>query len=200
MLESLQSIRIRAAGEQPAQWATAEEVLHIPGAVSLRVASCSMLPVLWPGDVIAVRRVEDRDITPGKLVVYLAKDFLVRQTVRWDPAAESMTNGVVVTMFTVHRAVRWERGALITRGDAIPVDDSPVQPASILGEVVAIQRRRARLVPKEQLTGAQKLFCFFLHRVPRLPILVMRLYSLHRALTHSLTARGKSPRRAGPPA
>jgi hypothetical protein len=88
-------------------------------------------------------------------------------------------------MFTVHRAVRWDRNALITRGDALPKNDPPVQPSRIFGEVVAIQRGRSRLIPRAQLNRAQELCCFFLRRSRRLRRLVMRLYSLWQAVNHS---------------
>lgn len=146
-----------------------------------------MLPSLWPGDVIAVRRAQPCDIRPGKLVVYALKDedFAVRRAARWDPHAARMTTGVIVNMFTVHRAVTYNQDSLITRGDALPRNDPPVQFSRIFGEVVAIQRGQSRFIPKEQLNRAQKLFCFFLRRSDLLGKVLFRLYSLRQVMKRS---------------
>jgi hypothetical protein len=147
-----------------------------------------MLPTLWPGDVIAVRRTPGCDIRPGRLVVYALKEFDVHRVVRWDPNAAKMTTGVIVNMFTVHRAVRYERDALITRGDALLGDDPPVQLSRIFGEVVAIQRGRSHIVPREKLTRTQELFCFFLRRSRHLQSLLLHLHSLRHAMNRSPAA------------
>jgi len=164
---------------------SAAEVLRIPETVSLRVGGCSMLPTLWPGDVIAVRLAPDCDVSPGKLVVYPwegPEEYTVQRVVRWDPDALSPTTGVIVNMFTVHRVVRHEPNVLITRGDALPADDPPVQRSQIFGEVIAIQRGKSRLIPAEQLTGSQKAVCYFLRRSLRLRRLLLRLHSFWRAM------------------
>jgi hypothetical protein len=121
-----------------------------------------MLPSIWPGDILAVRRARACDITPGKFVVYAADEG-----------------------FIVHRAVSCHQNALITRGDALAGNDAPVPSSRVLGEVAAIQRGRSRLIPKEQLHCAQKLFRFVLRRSSRLRSLVVRLYSLWRAMNRS---------------
>jgi signal peptidase I len=143
---------------ETAQCALAAEVLRAAGTLSLRVFGGSMLPSIWPGDILTLRRAHASDIHPGKLVLY-ARD-----------------NG-----FVVHRAVRCNRDALITRGDALRGNDAPVQPSRVLGEVVAIQRGRSRLIPRERLNRALKLFRWLLRRSGRLRGLAMRLYSLRQA-------------------
>jgi hypothetical protein len=143
-----------------------------------------MIPTLWPGDMIAVRLAPDCDMSPGKLVVFPwegPEEHVVQRAVRWDPNAGSLTTGVIVNMFTVHRVVRHEPNVLITRGDALPAEDPPVQLSRIFGEVVAIQHGRSRPIPAEQLTGARKLLCYFLRRSVRFRNLVARLHSLWRA-------------------
>jgi hypothetical protein len=146
-----------------------------------------MLPSLRPGDVIAVRPTKPGDINPGKLAVCALKDadFAVRRAARWDPRAARMTNGVIVNMFTVHRAVSRTQDALITRGDALPRNDAPVEFSRVFGEVAAIQRGRSSFVPKEQVAPAGKLLCFFLRRSAFLGKLALRLYSLRQAMNRS---------------
>ena len=190
--ELFQGGRSRTADKQTARCALAAEVLRVPGTVSLRVGGCCMLPSLRPGDVIAVRRVQACDIRPGRLVVYALKDedFTVRRAVRWDTHGARMITGVSVGMFTVHRAVSCNRNVLITRADAALENDAPVQTSRILGEVVAIQRGRRRLIPTERLNRAQKLFRFFLRRSALLRRLILRLYSLRQAMNHSQPSPG----------
>jgi hypothetical protein len=145
-----------------------------------------MAPTLWPGDVLTVRRAQPSEIRPGKLVVYAFKeeDSTVRRTACWDPTTARMTTGVSVSMFTVHRAVSCDNNVLITRPDAATKNDPPVQLSRIVGEVVAIQRGRSRLVPKEQLSRVQKLFLFFLRRSALLRKLIPRLHSLRQTMVH----------------
>lgn len=161
--EVFQGIRSRTKERLAARSALAAEVLRASGAVSLRVFGCSMLPSIWPGDVIAVRHARVFDIRPGKLVLY------------------SREGGG----FIVHRAVSCNPDALITRGDALKENDAPVQPSRILGEVVAIQRGRSRLVPAERLGRVQNLFRFFVLRSDRFRSLVLRLHSLRQAMNHA---------------
>jgi len=156
-----------------------------------------MLPTLWPNDVIAVRRVPHSDIVPGKLVVYTwegPEKFSVHRAVRWDADAASVATGVTVSMFTVHRAIRWEHdaGALITRGDSILEYDPPVQTSRIYGEVVAVQRGGRRLAPALKLTGASKLFCYFLRRSGRLRNLLLRFHSVRQSMSGLWSARSMS--------
>jgi len=117
-----------------------------------------MLPSIWSGAILTVRRAQASDIHPGKLVLYARDDG-----------------------FVVHRAVQCNPDALITRGDALGRNDAPVRLSRVLGEVVAIQRGRSRLIPTQRLNHAQKLLRGLLSRSGRLRNLVMRLYSLRRA-------------------
>jgi len=160
--EAFQGAGSRISDKQTARCAIAAEVLRVSGALSLRVFGGSMLPSIWPGDTLTVHRARASDIHPGKLVLYARDGGLV-----------------------VHRAVHCSQDALITRGDALKGNDAPVQPGQVLGEVVAIQRGRSRLIPKEQLNRAQKLFRFLLRRSGHLRSLVLRLYSLWQAMNHS---------------
>jgi len=156
----------------------------VSGMVSLRVGGCCMLPALRPGDVITVRPTRARDITPGRLAVYAFRDedVSIRRVVRWDPHSGSMAAGVSVSMFTVHRAVRLDENALITRPDTALEDDPPVPFSRVFGEVVAVQRGHSHLIPKEQLTRSQEVCCFFLRRASFLRWFFLRLYSLRNFL------------------
>lgn len=157
--EVFQGVSNPSASKHALRCALAAEALRVSGTLSLPVFGCSMLPSLWPGDILLVGRVRSCQIGPGMLVIYARGES-----------------------FIVHRVISCNRNVLITRGDALNRNDAPVRPSQVLGEVVAIQRGRAQLVPKRRLTSAQKLLCFFFHRSERFRSLALRLYSLRRAI------------------
>lgn len=92
------------------------EVVSSFGEVRLKVTGASMIPVLWPGDVITVRH-ETAELQPGQIVLYRREGKLV-----------------------AHRIVRNENGLVVTRGEALPQDDRPVQGVDIVGRVVGVVR------------------------------------------------------------
>lgn len=94
------------------------DVARNQGQVQLKVAGASMVPVLWPGDLVTVRSCDSSELQPGLIVVYRQNERLV-----------------------VHRLVRWvdsthgADGCLVTRGDARPRFDQPVKAGEVLGRV-----------------------------------------------------------------
>jgi len=102
------------------------ESVQISGAASLRVTGSSMLPAVWPGDVITVEQCEFSDLHPGQIVLHRKQQKL-----------------------TVHRITRIASDHLITRGDSLPCYDPPVQPSEIVGRVVRVLRD-GRVISLEQ--------------------------------------------------
>ena len=104
----------------------AEEVLCLAGELRLRVTGTSMLPSVWPGDILHILRQDAAESLPGDIV-------LVRREGR----------------LSAHRVVRKisEEGEpyWITRGDSLPDDDPPVSRQELLGRVTCILRGRSRL-------------------------------------------------------
>lgn len=118
------------------------EVLKTRGKAKLAVTGASMLPSIWPGDILEVRQREMAEISPGDVVL------CERQGA-----------------FLAHRVVKKqggpERPLLITRGDTLRAPDPPVEPEELLGCVAAVwrgeRRRDARLTPWRR--AAAWLFC-----------------------------------------
>jgi hypothetical protein len=96
------------------------EVLSKTGCVRLGVFGYSMLPTIWPGDVLTIQAKSIDQIRIGDVVL------LVRNN-----------------RFFVHRVLRSGRTShvLITRGDAMPNDDGPLRGEELLGKVVSVSRR-----------------------------------------------------------
>jgi signal peptidase I len=93
------------------------EVLRRFGEVRLRVTGASMLPSLWPEDVVLIHRIPFREIAPGDVVLFLAQD-----------------------RFFIHRVLAKSEKQLMTRGDALAAPDPPVGSDELLGRVVSIRR------------------------------------------------------------
>jgi len=93
------------------------EVTNKFGEVTLGVTGASMLPALWPGDLIHVQRCDVSEVKPGQVVLYRSGAALV-----------------------AHRIVRTKGNLLVTRGDALQEEDPAVNEADILGKVVCILR------------------------------------------------------------
>ena len=78
-----------------------------------------MLPTLYPGDILTIKRETLSAIQPGDVVLY-ARDgrFFIHRNLRSVPQ-DSET-------------------ALVTRGDSVPHADKPVTASELLGKVIGI--------------------------------------------------------------
>lgn len=105
------------------------DVLRSAGEAKLAVSGSSMLPSIWPGDVLEVHRVAAADLALGDVVVFARENRLV-----------------------VHRVLglNCERDevVIITQGDRSPRSDSPVSASELLGKIKAIQRRGRKFTPQ----------------------------------------------------
>jgi len=112
-----------------AKCSLAAEVVRQHGQLRLRVTGLSMLPAVWPGDIVTVERQEPAHVQSGELVLVEHEGRL-----------------------RLHRLVARQRFretvCLVTRGDSLSTDDPPVLPAQVLGVVTSIQRRGKALSPQ----------------------------------------------------
>lgn len=95
----------------------AAEVIRQFGEVRLQVNGASMLPAVWPGDVVTVRRRHAAELVPGSIVLFVREQ-----------------------RFFAHRLVANLDRVLIARGDSHSFEDLPFHCDDVLGEVVSIQR------------------------------------------------------------
>src|SRR5690242_18739230 len=93
----------------------AAEVVRSGGAIRLLALGTSMLPTIWPGDVLTIQQGE---IVSGDIV-------LVSRDQR----------------FFIHRLVEQRDCSWLTRGDSLPQNDTPVTRSQVLGKVSAIHRK-----------------------------------------------------------
>jgi signal peptidase I len=95
----------------------AAQVLRQFGEVRLKVNGASMLPSVWPGDVVTVRRRSPAELLTGRIVLCYRDQG-----------------------FVAHRMVGRQGDRLITRGDSHLREDPPFSGEEVLGEVVSILR------------------------------------------------------------
>ncbi|HYN16284.1 MAG TPA: S24/S26 family peptidase [Terriglobales bacterium] len=133
----------------------AAQALRRFGELRLRVSGSSMLPALWPGDLVVIRSAALAELSRGDLVLFLRQD-----------------------RFFVHRVLAVSGSGLLTRGDALSAADPPVSSQELLGRVVSVRRNGRLLPPLPPGWLARTLACIVRHST-RVHNLVMRLRGLH---------------------
>jgi signal peptidase len=134
------------------------DVVRSAGSASLRVTGLSMLPAIWPGDVLTVRRQAPDELKPGHIVLYRRGETL-----------------------TAHRIVQIADEHLLTRGDCVPSLDIPVGFNDVVGQVVGICRN-GRMVPLQQ-SSWQRVAAWILRRSEWCTKLLPRLRAAARRFT-----------------
>jgi signal peptidase I len=131
----------------------AGEIVRTFGRVRVRVTGMSMIPAVWPGDVLVVERRAAEKIERGEIAVAEHDGRLVAHRVvagvsRADAATE--LRPASVPGFTM--------AGLITRGDAQLFADKSLRAEELLGTVVSIERGAGARQPRRKLgTGARML-------------------------------------------
>jgi Peptidase S24-like len=106
----------------------AAEALRSWGTLQLRATGVSMLPTLWPGDLVTVESRQREQVGPGEIVLYMRQGrFFIHRIVSRD-----LTGDAVL---------------LATRGDCMFEDDPPVRSSEVLGKVTQIWRSGSAFPP-----------------------------------------------------
>lgn len=149
-------LRMNALALEQSKHSLATQVLRSWGTLQLRVQGVSMLPTLWPGDLLTLQSQDYEQTEAGDLVLYVRGGrFFVHRTVR-KTATEDET-------------------FLITRGDCMAEDDPPVPAADLLGRVTRIERRGLLLEPGWKLSFTRRIFAGLLCRWDLLRNVILRL-------------------------
>jgi signal peptidase I len=110
----------------------AAQVLRTFGTLRLEVTGLSMLPSVWPGDVLFVERREMEEIAAGEIILFAREDKLVAHRV-------------------LSKTVVGDETYAITRGDGLLATDEPVSPAELLGSVRHVLRAGQYVAPETDL-------------------------------------------------
>lgn len=114
------------------------EVVRRFGQARFCVQGSSMLPLLFPGDVVTVVATDVQHLRPGQLVLFFRRGRLFLHRV-----LRTVTTGDDVC---VH-----------TQGDRLTRPDPPVAAAEVLGRVTSVVRRGRRVAPGERLPSSARL-------------------------------------------
>jgi signal peptidase I len=139
----------------------AEKTLRRFGTLRLRVTGFSMLPSVWPGDLLLIRRQEIEQIHPGDIVLFACYGRLIAHRVVFktdDPEAPS----------------------IVTRGDALSVQDSAIGPAELLGKVSGILRAGEWIQPRRRLSISARITAILVSRSGRAAGILSRLRASRR--------------------
>jgi hypothetical protein len=124
----------RSASRESVGCELAAEVLRSSGRLRLRANGTSMLPAVWPGDILSLRGHRVADALPGDIVLFERAGRLVAHRV-------------------VERTICQDEMQWVTRGDSLGSNDPPVSIHELLGRVTAIERGSRRLTPQQSSPG-----------------------------------------------
>jgi hypothetical protein len=97
--------------------------------VTLKLAGTSMLPAIWPGDMVRFQHCQPADLRKGEIILY-------------------RLDGVL----TAHRLVRIEDDQIVVRGDTRTCCDPPVSADKVVGRATAVCRK-GQFVPLSYSVG-----------------------------------------------
>jgi signal peptidase I len=145
------------------------EVLREHGEIRISALGLSMLPTLWPGDVLTIRAVTVDQCEPGDIILC-----------EWQ--------GRLVIHRVMRREFRAGKSCLITRGDAISHEDSAVCARQVLGRVAAVERQgQTFAVPR--LSGLARTIGLLLSSSARVRSLALRMRGRGQASNQLNTAQ-----------
>lgn len=134
------------------------EMLRSRGTVHFKAWGSSMLPSVWPGDVITTQSAAPHEVRPGDIVLVLRD-----------------------SRFFVHRLVArrliQDRLLWIMRGDAMPHDDPPIAASALLGRVASIRRANRSFVPSRRVSLFHFALAWMLCRCDRFRNLMLKVHA-----------------------
>jgi signal peptidase I len=119
-------------GEDP-RLELAVQLIRSHGSVEMKVWGTSMLPALWPGDLLTIQSAAPDEAVTGDIVLVVREGRLF-----------------------VHRLIEKRQVgdgcSWITRGDAMPQNDPPAVSSEVLGRVTTIHRGNRSFVPSRHVS------------------------------------------------
>lgn len=143
---------------EDAKLALAAEALRGHGTARLKAWGTSMLPSVWPGDLLTIQSIAPDEVAPGEIVLVLRNN-----------------------RFLVHRLVEKRQGqdsvSWITRGDAMPDNDPPAAAPELLGRVAGIRRGTRSFVPSRRMSPLHSVLAWVLCRCGRFRSLAVNIHA-----------------------
>ena len=135
----------------------AGEVLRSSGNLRLQVTGWSMVPTLWPGDILMIARVDPALLSEGDIVL-IDRD----------------------RRLFAHRllAKNFENSGILTRGDSMRSPDPRVAPNKLLGKVSFILRNGRCIEPRPTMRVSERAVAALVQRSEIAARAVMSVHSL----------------------
>jgi hypothetical protein len=147
-----------------AKIAMAADVLRAQRTIRLRACGTSMLPALWPGDLLTIEPFAVAQAAVGDIVL-VARDG----------------------RFFIHRLIQiggsCDAAAWITRGDAMPERDPPVSAEQIIGRVSQVERNDREFIVPRHLPASSRRFAKLIAHSDLLRSAVVRGIALRQKLS-----------------
>jgi Peptidase S24-like len=155
----------------------AREQLRSSGTVRLRVMGRSMLPSIWPGDVLVVESVSGNDVLEGDIVLYGAG-----------------------ARFVAHRVVArdLDHSTIQTQGDAVGEADQPICHGDLMGRVAFILRDGKCMEPGRHLGLPERAAAALFRRSQTAARVVVGIHGMRQASRRNLPSRQTSNHRVVP--
>jgi hypothetical protein len=144
--------------------------------VRIRATGSSMIPAIWPGDVLTVRGRRVGEAQTGEIAVFARERRLF-----------------------AHRVVAADGSRLITQGDALPLPDEPVTSSELLGVVVAVARKGQLSAVPSGLSVGRRIVAGILRHSPRFGRVILLGRSLADAISAARSRVGRAGLGAGAP-
>jgi len=135
----------------------AGECLRTSGLLRLGVTGWSMVPTVWPEDVLTIEKVTSAGVSAGDLVLFGKEG-----------------------RFFVHRVVNADCASIQTRGDAMQQLDPPIHIDGLLGRVTFIVRNGKLLRPNANRGWANLAVAYMLQRSALAARVATRAYSAYK--------------------
>jgi signal peptidase I len=148
----------------------AAEMLRCRASVRLKALGTSMLPSLWPGDLLTIQGIAHDKVAPGDIVL-VARDnrFFVHR---------------LMEKRLVQDCIFW-----ITKGDAMPQNDPPAATSELLGRVAGVRRGNRSFVPSRRVSVFQRVLARMLCHGDRFRSLALRIHAARLQAGHPRTGQ-----------
>ena len=157
----------------------AAEVLRRGGTIRLKASGTSMLPSLWPGDLLTIQSAGCDQVAAGDILLVVRHE-----------------------RFFIHRLVGWRLGSncllWITKGDAMPHCDPPATASDLLGRVTYVRRGHRGFVPSRRVSLPRFALAWMLCHWNRFRNLALRVHGLRsRSVLEESESRRDTFQRVG---
>ena len=134
----------------------AAEVLQAGSPLQVRVVGTSMLPSIWPGDLVSVEHCEPAGVAVGDVIRFMESGRIVIHRV-----IETRRNG--------------DKRVWLTRGDGACYEDRPVEESQFLGRVFAIRRKTCLIPFSPKVSPFDRCLGRSLNRCAHLQTIILRV-------------------------